>query len=144
MIFAAGILRGDGISLIEARQYQQALRLQMRFWITLLAFDFIAVCLLILGKAVGWKLLLLIKIFHIEFSLNAGAILIGSTCFIVSLCVFRMIPFVQGVMSFLEMNGRLVEMSIAERERRRIEDAGPSQVKPLDLPSDYGQIIKPH
>lgn len=143
MILTAGLLRSDGVSISEARQYHHALRLQMRFWVTLLALDFVAVCLLIVGKAIDWRLSLEIVVYHLNVSLNVGAPLMGATCFVVSLCVFRMIPFVQGVMSLLEMNGRLVEKSILERERRSAEQLELSRHQPLEPPPNYGQI-NPH
>lgn len=143
MVFTAGLLRGDGLTLNEARRYHRALRLQMRFWVALLVLDFVAVCFLIAGKAIDWKLLFQFSLYHWKIELNVGAVLIGATCAVVSLCVFRMIPFVQGVMSLLEMNGHFVEKSIIERMQRDTSQAEPSGHQPLDVPPNYGQI-KPH
>lgn len=55
MIFTAGILKGEGLSVTEVKRFQAALRGQMYFWVTLLGLDLIAVTLLIVGKAASWK-----------------------------------------------------------------------------------------
>src|SRR5258707_11744871 len=55
MIFTAGLLRGDGLTVQEIERYQLALRRQMHFWITLLFLDFLAVAIVIVGKAADWK-----------------------------------------------------------------------------------------
>src|SRR4051794_32305113 len=54
MIFTAGLLRGQGLTLAEVDRYQAALRRQMYFWVTLLFLDLLAVALLIIGKAAQW------------------------------------------------------------------------------------------
>lgn len=144
MIFTAGLLRGDGVSVMQARRYQSALKLQMRFWITLLALDFVAVCLLITGKTFGWTLIVHLKIWHFGIPVNIGVVLVAATSAVIALCVFRIIPFVRGVMSLLEMNGRLVEASIIERETRRTSENISLDVKPPELPPGYGKITKSH
>src|SRR5258708_16611685 len=55
MIFTAGLLRGQGLTLTEVDRYHSALRKQMSFWVTLLFFDLLAVTLLIVGKAAEWR-----------------------------------------------------------------------------------------
>src|SRR3984957_4293355 len=54
MIFTAGILRGDGLTLTEIDRYQYALRRQMFFWTTLLFLDLFATAIVIVGKAANW------------------------------------------------------------------------------------------
>src|SRR5687768_13544460 len=55
MIFTAGLLKGQGLTLAEAERFQGALRHQMYFWVTLLILDLVAVTLLIVGKAANWR-----------------------------------------------------------------------------------------
>ena len=142
MILTAGLLRGDGLSVDEANRYQVALRQQMYFWVNLLILDFLAVVLLIGGKAIGWEIIL--PIWRMAKPISLNPYLFGITGFVVSLCVFRVIPFVRGVISLLDLNGDLVRKSIEERERQqKVALMPPMQEVPFAAPDNYGQII-PH
>jgi hypothetical protein len=55
MIFTAGVLRGDGLTLSEVDRYHSALRRQMHFWTTLLFLDLLAAGVVIIGKAADWR-----------------------------------------------------------------------------------------
>jgi hypothetical protein len=143
MILTAGILRGDGLTLVEVNAYHDALRRQMHFWVTLLALDFIAVAFLMVGKAIEWKIAL--PILYVATPLKLGDIFVGITVFVVALCVLRMIPFVGGVISLLEVNSNLVRMSIKERARqKRLAEALKIEETPFRAPEDYGRIVGPH
>jgi hypothetical protein len=135
MIFTAGLLRGDGLTIEEIDRYQGALRKQMVFWVTLLFLDLIAVAFLVLGKAVDWKW----KITIIGHSGEFGWILVWITAALSALAIFRMIPFVQGVMSQLELNATLAKMAIKAREREKEAPEPPPST--FDRPKGFGRIL---
>jgi hypothetical protein len=133
MIFTAGILRADALTEAEAVQYQKALKLQMTFWVTLLICDFVAVIMLIFGKALDW---------HIEFVLMGYPVrltwlAVGITSGAVLLSIVRVFPFVSGVRSLLELNGTLVIKSIRMRDGRAV--SRPSI--PFETPGEYGKVV---
>jgi hypothetical protein len=140
MIFTAGLLRGQGLTLAEVDRYQGALRRQMHFWMTLLFLDLMAVTLLIVGKAANWRWKVSIE--------GHGADLAWLLVFIVvlvsTLAILRMIPFVFGVMSLMELNGSLVRKSIeaASATGSDQQKSVPTDER-LELPEGYGRIL-PH
>jgi signal transduction histidine kinase len=140
MIFSAGLLRGDGLTLNEVDRYQAALRRQMSFWVALLSFDLIAAALLVVGKAADWKWKITIS-GHTE---NFGLVLIGITVLLSVLAILRMIPFVKGVMSQLELNGLLARKVIEERARQKKQMQQDEPLPALfERPENFGQIIRP-
>ena len=138
MIFSAGLLRGDGLTLREVDLYQSALRRQMTFWVTLLFLDLIAAAILVLGKAANWTW----KITIHGHTGNFGWLIIGITAFFSALAILRMVPFVQGVMSQLELNGVLARKVVQAREQERITDQEIPEA-PFDRPEDFGRIVRP-
>ncbi|MBC7584163.1 MAG: hypothetical protein H7316_10485 [Tardiphaga sp.] len=140
MIFTAGLLRGQGLSLVEVGRYQAALKKQMEFWVTLLFLDLAAVMLLIIGKAADWKW----KVSFEGYGANMAFVLIFCTCLSGVLALLRMVPFVRGVMSLLELNGLFVRKALeAEATKVPPETRSPSPAKPMALPEGYGKIL-PH
>src|SRR6185312_4199981 len=87
MMFTAGLLRGDGLTAAEVARLQNALRLQMIFWITLLGLDIVAVVALIVGKAAHWKWN--VTIFH--SSAHLGWVMLAMAVFTSTLATLRMI-----------------------------------------------------
>ena len=138
MIFTAGLLRGDGLTLGEVERYQAALRRQMHFWVTLLFLDLIAVSVLIIGKAAAWHW----KVTIAGYSAEWGTGLMFVCAFAGALAVLRMYPFVRGVMSLLELNGLLVRKAVAAGEKARTQSPS-TPAEPLNLPDGYGKIL-PH
>jgi hypothetical protein len=138
MIFTAGLLRGDGLTLREVDLYQSALRRQMRFWVTLLFLDLIAAAILVVGKAADWKWQISIHGHVGQF----GWVMIGATVFFSSLAILRMIPFVRGVTSQLELNGILARKVVEARDRERALPQEPPEA-PFDRPQDFGRIVRP-
>jgi hypothetical protein len=136
MIFTAGLLKGQGLTLAEADRFQGALRRQMYFWVTLLFLDLLAVTLLIVGKASHWRWDATV------FGHNAKLawILIFVVTFVSALAILRMYPFIRGVMSLMELNGWLVRKSIEASEQKLTP---PLVSDAIDLPDGYGKII-PH
>jgi hypothetical protein len=139
MIFSAGLLRGDGLTLREVDLYQTALRRQMRFWVTLLFLDLIAAAILVLGKAADWTWKITIYGHHTG---QFGWVMIGATAFFSTLAILRMIPFVRGVMSQLELNGTLARKLVESRERERALTQEPPEA-PFDRPQDFGRVVGP-
>jgi hypothetical protein len=139
MIFSAGLLRGDGLTLNEVDRYQAALRRQMSFWVTLLFFDLIAAALLVVGKAADWKWKITIA-GHTE---NFGWVLVGATVLLSTLAILRMVPFVKGVMSQLELNGLLARKVIEERARQQQIQQDEPLPEPFERPENFGQIVRP-
>lgn len=139
MIFTAGLLRGQGLTLAEVDRYQGALRRQMHFWVTLLFFDLFAVTTLIIGKAAKWRWKVTIE----GHTADLAWILIFVVVLISTLAILRMIPFVRGVMSLMELNGWLVRKSVQASEMAATPENLPQKSEPLDLPEGYGKIL-PH
>lgn len=139
MMFTAGLLRGDGLTVAEVEKYRAALRRQMHFWVTLLCLDLAAVFFLIVGKASDWKWKISISGHGGDF----GFVMVGVTVLVGALALLRMAPFVRGVMSLLELNGWLVKKAVQARER--IDAQSLPQGEPQDpaLPEGYGRIL-PH
>jgi len=77
MIFTAGLLRGDGLTVAEIDRYQDAMRKQMYFWVVLLFTDLLAVTILIVGKAADWKL----KVTVLHYTANLGWVMMGAATF---------------------------------------------------------------
>jgi hypothetical protein len=125
MIFTAGILRADALTEAEAVQYQTALKLQMTFWVTLLTCDFVAVIMLIFGKALDW---------HIQF------VLMGHTFRLTWLAIGITSAAVSGVRSLLELNGTLVIKSIRMRDGREARTVSRPPI-PFEPPGDYGKVV---
>jgi hypothetical protein len=143
MIFTASVLRAEGLSLSEVQRYQAALRRQMHFWVSLLVLDFLAVCVLIVGKASEWKHILTFP--YLAKTIDTGTALLTLTAFLGTLAVLRLIPFVKGVISLLELNGELTQKAIRARDTRRIEDESrEAPGVPFKTPEGFGRITKPH
>lgn len=140
MIFTAGLLRGQGLTISEVDRYQAALRRQMHFWITLLFLDVAAVTLLTIGKAANWRWKVSIEGHGTDFAW----MLVFVVVFVSTLAILRMVPFVFGVMSLLDLNGLLVKKSV---EAASAPDSDRQKVGAtrdgLDLPEGYGRIL-PH
>lgn len=142
MIFTAGILKPDGLELEDARRYQKALKRQMIFWVALLGLDFVAVVSIIAGKALNWTLALPLSAPHRP--LDFGWVLPLILYFTGSLAIFRMIPFVRGVLSLLDLNGEMTEKAITRRNQVEVaEKKSNADFTPLALPDGYGEIIPP-
>lgn len=139
MMFTAGLLRGDGLTVAEVEKYRAALRRQMHFWVTLLCLDLTAVFFLILGKAADWKW----KVSVSGHSGNFGFVMVGIAVLVGALALLRMAPFVRGVMSLLEMNGWLVKKSVQARERNEGHSLPAAEPQDWALPEGYGRIL-PH
>jgi hypothetical protein len=139
MMFTAGLLRGDGLTVAEVEQYRAALRRQMHFWVILLCLDLAAVFLLIVGKAADWKW----KISISGHSADFGFVIIWLAVLVGTLAVLRMAPFVRGVLSLLEMNGWLVKKSVQARERHEASPKTEIEPQQITLPEGYGRIV-PH
>ena len=141
MIFTAGLLKGEGLTVAEVDAYQAALRKQMHFWVTLLFLDLISVAMLTGGKAAEWKW----KVTISAFSTNLGWVLVAIATFCGTLAILRMVPFVRGVVSLLELNSWMARKAVEARERRELTGAAPRHLAPVDFvpPKDYGKIIDP-
>jgi hypothetical protein len=61
-----------------------------------------------------------------------------------ALAVLRMVPFVRGVVSLLELNGWLAKKSVQAREQRgEVEERHVASDAPFEPPAGYGKIL-PH
>lgn len=135
MIFTAGLLRGDGLTIAEIDRYQLALRKQMYFWTTLLFFDLSATAIVIVGKAANWKWTVTIG----PWSEDLAWVLVALTILMTTWAVLRMIPFVKGVMSLLDLNGWMAKKSI---EARNAEKASTEfQKTSFAPPEGYGRVV---
>jgi hypothetical protein len=139
MIFTAGLLRGQGLSLSEVDRYHSALKKQMHFWVTLLFLDLLAVTFLIVGKAAEWRW----KVSVSGHGANIAWVLFFCATAVGTLAMLRMIPFVRGVMSLMELNGWLVRKAVEAETRSAASSEPLPPARPLDLPPGYGKIL-PH
>ncbi|MFT4091317.1 MAG: hypothetical protein QM645_11335 [Asticcacaulis sp.] len=139
MIFTAGILKPDGLDLSDAKKYHKALKLQMLFWVGLLALDFIAVVALIMGKAIEWKLT--VPSFDLKHQINFGWLIPVVLYFTGSLAVIRTIPFVRGVLSLLDLNSEMTEKAILRRNKQEIASRVTNTA--MTLPEGYGAVRDP-
>lgn len=143
MIFTAGLLRPEGITVSEVRRYQKALRKQMLFWIVLLALDFLTAGSLIFAKAISWKL-------HIEFaplmwSYDASWSVNAVIAFFASLAALRTIPFVRGVLSLLRLNAELAEKAIVKRNAEEVKEMDRiASGHPFNKPEGFGRVTTRH
>ena len=103
MTFTAGMLRPDGITISELKRYLAALRMQMHFWVVMLILDLLACILVVLGKVAAWKLVFYLPLLmrHIDLSWTY----LFLTVFVGGLAALRIVPFVRGIISLLELNG---------------------------------------
>jgi len=140
MIFTAGILKPDGLELTDAQRYHKALKSQMHFWVVLLGLDFVAVAMLITGKALGWTLLLSVPFVDIDFEFASVLFfLLQSTG---TLAIFRTIPFVKGVLSLLDLNSDMTNKAISRRNKNELAvKKKQSKSRPMDIPDGYGNVI---
>ncbi|MEN3167759.1 hypothetical protein [Gluconobacter sp. OJB] len=140
MIFSAGILKPDGLELEDADRYHRALKMQMVFWVVLLALDFIAVVALIAGKALAWKLVL--PIFGTNRHVDLGWIFPTVLYFSGSLTIFRTVPFVQGILSLLDLTSEMTQKAIKRRNKMEITERTTQKTSgKMVLPPGYGDII---
>jgi hypothetical protein len=139
MIFTAGLLRGQGLSMLEIDRYQAALRRQMHFWVTLLCLDIAAVFFLIIGKAANWRWNVSVE----GHGTDLAWVLAFVVVFVSTLAILRMIPFVRGVMSLLELNGALVKKAAEEALASPPNRKAAATPDGIDLPPGYGRIL-PH
>lgn len=135
MIFTAGLLRGDGLTLAEIDRYQKALRRQMYFWATLLFLDLSATGIVIVGKAADWKW----KITTAHWTEDFGWLIIAFTAFLTTWAVLRMVPFVSGVISLLDLNGLLAKKALQARQAEK--SVAEIQTSSFEPPEGYGQIV---
>jgi hypothetical protein len=143
MIFTAGILRPEGLSLAEAKRYQSALRTQMKFWIVLLALDFLTVGSLIFGKAGGWRIAGTLP--WVEWPVDLSRPFIAITVFVGALAILRTIPFVKGVLSLQSLNGELTEKAIKAKNRVLIAEQDQiAKETPFKPPEGYGRVVRRH
>lgn len=143
MIFTAGILRPEGLSLPEARRYSEALRQQMTFWIVLLALDFLTVGWLILGKATAWTIAGTLP--WLGWKFDVSIVLLAAVSFFGTLAVLRTIPFIRGVLSLQAVNSQLTEKAIQARDRERAaSQAEAAKANPFKPPEGFGQVVGRH
>ena len=142
MIFTAGILKPDGLGLSEAERYHKALKSQMHFWVALLGLDFVAIVALIAGKVMKWTLALPIP--NSTDVVDVSWVFPTVLFFAGSLAILRIIPFVRGVLSLLDLNSEMAQKTITRRNRLEAEaKREKADSSPMVLPEDYGKVIQP-
>lgn len=143
MIFTAGILRPEGLSLPEAKRYRAALRTQMTFWVVLLVLDFMTVGSLILGKATAWTIIGTLPWLGWQFDASSG--LMALTVFLGTLAILRTIPFIKGVMSLQSVNAELTEKAIQARDRATLDEQSRiAEATPFRPPEGFGKVVNRH
>lgn len=139
MIFAAGLLRPVGEDLQELQKYKKALERQAKFWISLLALDFISVIVLILGKAIDWQIKFSVTVHKatIGFAEFANAL---TTFFIILTCL-RMIPMIKGIVSLQQLNAKMVEDAMALEIKKKNKTQAKTSKK-YTKPKSFGRVVK--
>ncbi len=139
MIFTVGILKSEGITLVDVDRYHVALRRQLIFWITLLAFDFAAVAFLILGKIHDWKLTF--EFTRVNFFHDATWIIAFGITLFGSMAALRTFSAMRGMISLLNLNSELTKNAIIERNRVGFDDLERKvALTPFETPDDFGRI----
>jgi hypothetical protein len=138
MIFTAGILKPDGLSIAEVDRLQKALRQQMLFWIVMFGLDVVSAVSIIFGKIVGWSVPIQVPYFNVTWEL--APLLSAQVAFWCMLALFRTIPFIRGVLSLLELNGVLIQKAIIQRQNKEASAAA-TGVVPVDKPENYGRVL---
>jgi hypothetical protein len=140
MIFTAGILKPDGLEVDELDRYHKALKMQMRFWVTLLSLDFVAVAALIIGKGADWSIV--VNLPHMP-PVDISSILPATVFLAGTLAVVRTAPFVHGVMSLLDLNSDLAKKAIIRRNKRELkEHNAKATTDDFILPEGYGKVVE--
>lgn len=144
MIFSAGLLRPQGVTLNDVRRYRVALEKQMIFWVTLLVLTFSTVALVIAGKAFDWDLPT-VMLPYIAVAINFSSLLSGAIGFFVTLTCLRTIPMIKGIISLSKLNSQMVEDAIKRDNVNAVAHAVDevAAMAPLQKPSGYGRIVKP-
>lgn len=143
MLFTAGLLKAEGVSLEEARRYRRALRGQMTFWVTLLSLDVASVVLLIVGKAADWSMIINVPAW--EWSVNPSSAMLGATTVVGLLALLRMVHVVQGIRSLLEANADLTENAIKARNAQTIQQyKEAADERPFKNPEGFGRVLPPN
>lgn len=139
MLLTATILKPDGLSMYDLKQYKAALRLQMTFWSVLLALDFTSVALVIVGRAKLWK-------FWLELPYIGGhdssSVMIGIFGFVGGLAMVRTVHVVKGVFSLMNLNNDLVAKAIMASQFAN-DTSRRETVEPFVAPTNYGRIVEP-
>jgi hypothetical protein len=141
MIFAASVLRPDGLTTGDVTKYRKALRRQMGFWIAHLAINFGAALALIAGEAVQWKA-------PAPFSwMSAGTVaapgFVGIAAFLAALAVLRSVSFISGVYSLMDLNGELTEKAVQARESAAAAHSTRSEpIAPFQPPPGFGDVAR--
>lgn len=140
MMFTAGILRPEGLTLSDVDRYHSALRQQMIFWVVLLALDFIAVLLLIVGQSIEW--VFLIEMPFSDNEVDIAKLIAVALSFFGVLAILRAIPFVKGVISLLELNAAMARKAVEIRMRAELKAQKKSgSLGQIKLPSGYGDVV---
>lgn len=139
MLLTATILKPDGLSMFDLKRYRTALRLQMTFWSVLLALDFTAVALVIVGRAKLWKFWLELPYFGGH---DSSPLMIGVFGFVGGLAMVRTVHVVKGVFSLMNLNSDLVAKAIMATQFAG-EAARRETAEPFVAPTNYGRIVEP-
>jgi len=143
MIYAASILRPDGLTLEDVKKYRKALREQMSFWVALLTLDLAASILMIIGKATDWRVESPLPLLASTKPYSPGLVFLAALCS--ALAILRLWSFLTGVFSLLELNGQLTERAVAARLRDELRSQpARDQPPPFEKPPGYGQITSRH
>jgi hypothetical protein len=141
MIFAAGILRPDGLRPRDIKNLGKALRSQLGFWSVLLILDFAAALLVVMGKAFNWYAPAPIQL--LDSGKNYAPFWSALTVFCMSLALLRIISMVNGIFSLLDLNIEMTTRGVLSHNvPEDLEIKGIVSPKPFNDPEDYGRIIK--
>lgn len=139
MVLTAGVLRPEGVELTDVDRFHNALRRQMAFWVALLLIDVASVFLLIFAKYFNWTISISInKIGYFEI----GPLIFWFILFFSSLSLIRMVSFVRGIMSLLDLQVEFVRRTIKKRNSDYLYNLETQKSKNLfKAPEGWGDII---
>lgn len=131
MIFTAEMKPGERTCFEDAQKLNVALQEQMMFWIVFFYSDIIACILVLVGKAINWKL---------SFGAYDVAFLIKfSAMFFVIFTILEIVELLRGVKSLQKINGKIFIADIQKRNNTIADDIIKKGIEQISLPENYGK-----
>lgn len=137
MVFSAGVLRAEGLTLSDLKIYYRALKSHMMFCVSLLVFDYLTVASVIFGTITDWTLIIGIPWIY---CVDIGKIFIFSFYLFGCLSVIMTLQFVFGFLGLLDLKKDIVQKSILRREEDEFESKfGNGRIELDNIPNRYGE-----
>lgn len=131
MIFTAEMKPGEKTCFEDAQKLNTALQEQMMFWIVFFYSDIIACILVLVGKAISWKLSF--GAYDVSFLIKFFAM------FFVIFTILEIVELLRGVKSLQKINGKIFIADIQKRNNAIADDIIKKGSEQISLPENYGK-----